>query len=218
MAEVLSETPVAMTRTEGPGSTSIGNLLADVMRDAVGADAALHNKTGIRADLPAGTLTMRHAYQVSPFPNNIVVIELTGEQLERVLEYTFADVYYSVEVSGLLVCADMARPSGDRVVMLDVAGAPVDPARVYRVATNSFLAAGGDGHTVLATARGRRDSGTGMRDALVARLKRQRAVAADASPRVHVATADRKCLGPGAPADPAPAAPRAMSPARPTRP
>ena len=46
--------------------------------------------------------------------------------------------------------ADLDRPAGERVVDVSIGGAPLDPAKVYVVATNDFMARGGDGYDVLA--------------------------------------------------------------------
>ena len=53
-------------------------------------------------------------------------------------------------VSGLTVEFDPARPAGSRILSIKVGGAALDPNRIYRTATNDFLARGGDGYAMFA--------------------------------------------------------------------
>ncbi len=48
---------------------------------------------------------------------------------------------------------DPKQPVGSRVVAVNVGGAPLDPAKQYKVATNDFLVRGGDGYTTLGRGR-----------------------------------------------------------------
>jgi 2',3'-cyclic-nucleotide 2'-phosphodiesterase (5'-nucleotidase family) len=52
-------------------------------------------------------------------------------------------------VSGLTVSYDPAKPAGGRVVAVTVGGAPLDPAKTYTLATNDYMAGGGDGYAAL---------------------------------------------------------------------
>jgi 5'-nucleotidase len=66
-----------------------------------------------------------------------------------------------VQTSGLRGTYDLAKPEGQRLVSVTVGGRPLEDARVYRVATNSFVAEGGDLYkTFLATRP--RDSGRSL--------------------------------------------------------
>jgi 5'-nucleotidase len=123
-----------------------------------GAQIALMNPGGIRADLAAGPVTFAEAFTVQPFGNNLVTMTLTGAQIERVLEQ---QVWPSdtpdgssriLQVSnGFAYTWDPARPAGDRVdpATITLNGAPLVPTTSYRVTVNNFLADGGDGFTVL---------------------------------------------------------------------
>jgi 5'-nucleotidase len=124
----------------------LGNLIADALREAAGADVGVMNPGGIRADLPGGPLTFGHVYQVLPFDNTVAVLTLTGAELRRLLELANASERGSVfPVSGLEVT--LARcPGPGRLQDVRLAGgAPLEPGRQYRVALPDFLARGGDG-------------------------------------------------------------------------
>jgi len=73
------------------------------------------------------------------------------------------------QVSGLRYEYDPERPRGDRVVAVSLAdGSPLDPARVYRVGCNNFMATGGDENAALSGGRNRSDTGRNVRDAIEA--------------------------------------------------
>ncbi|HEX7631670.1 MAG TPA: bifunctional UDP-sugar hydrolase/5'-nucleotidase [Lacunisphaera sp.] len=131
----------------------LGSLITDMMRERSGADVAITNAGGLRADLPEGPLDRGHALDAFPFLNNSVTLELAGRDLKGVLEQGFSLKAGMVQVSGLKAVYDMKRPSGARLIELSVGGKPAEDDKVYKVTTNSFLAEGGDGY--LAFKKGR---------------------------------------------------------------
>lgn len=136
------------------GEAAIGNLIADAMRAATGADVAITNGGGIRAakQYAAGTrLTRRDVLSELPFGNRTVVVKVTGAVIRAALENGFSTIGGRFpQVSGLTVVAERGRPSGSRVVSITVAGAPLDEAKTYSLATNDFMLKGGDGYGMLA--------------------------------------------------------------------
>ena len=147
----------AMVRTR---ETAIGNLVTDAMRDAVGADVALTNGGGIRANKiypPGAKLTRRDILSELPFGNRTVLLELTGRGLRAALENGFSAIEKRSgrfpQVSGMQVLYDPDRPPGERVVEIRRDGATLDPEATYTVATSDFIARGGDGYRALADGR-----------------------------------------------------------------
>jgi 2',3'-cyclic-nucleotide 2'-phosphodiesterase (5'-nucleotidase family) len=135
---------------------AIGDLIADAMRAAGRADAALMNGGGIRGGkiyAPGTTLTRRDILAELPFDNRVVTLETSGATLRRAIENGLSQLPAPsgrfLHVSGMAVEADAQRPSGSRVLSIKVGGAPLDDNKSYRVATNDFLARGGDGYTML---------------------------------------------------------------------
>ncbi|MEO3433133.1 5'-nucleotidase C-terminal domain-containing protein [Inquilinus sp. CAU 1745] len=153
-----TETPLDSRRATIRGEeAAIGNLIADAIRDAVDAEVGLTNGGGIRADreYAAGTvLTRRDIQSELPFGNKTVKLEVTGEQIVEALENGFSQVEEGAgrfpHVSGMTVTADLSQPPGDRVVEVLVDGQPIDPDATYTMATNDYMASGGDGYTALA--------------------------------------------------------------------
>lgn len=150
----------ARTATVRTRESAIGNLVADAIRAATEADCAITNGGGLRggAVIAAGaTITRRDVLSLLPFGNTTVLVSITGADLRAALENGFSRIDGHggrfPQVSGLTVEADPAMPEGARVLKVEVAGAPLDEARRYTVASNNFMLAGGDGYGMLARGR-----------------------------------------------------------------
>jgi len=163
-AEVIGDASVALHRRR-PEST-IGDFICDAMRADLGADIAMQNPGGMRADLDAGPITRGDIYAVMPFDNTIVMLELSGEQVKLALEQALRGSRVT-QVSGIHYVVDAKRPALDRVVTLTLPdGQPLDPKRTYKVAVNNFMASGGDQYDVLGQGAGRNDTGRLIRDSM----------------------------------------------------
>jgi 5'-nucleotidase len=167
-AEVVGSVAVELTRAqEDPldgAESTLGNVIADAQfaatDDEQGAVAAFMNPGGVRADLGAGEVTYEEAFTVQPFANNLVTLDLTGAQLNCLLEqqyqvgrvlYVSDSVRYQVDPAGTPAAAGADPCTGTRVPdgSVQIGGAPVTADATYRVTVNNFLAGGGDGFSVL---------------------------------------------------------------------
>ncbi len=203
-AEVLGQVEAPFNRaklsngtTENRGGEStLGNLVAEVQRWATdtpetgSAQIAFMNPGGLRQDM-AGTVngdardvTYRAAAVVQPFANTLVNMDLTGAQIETVLEqqwqrdsggnvptrpflrlgasegFTYTYVETPVTVNGV-------DTFGGEVTGMWLDGEPIDPAATYSVTVNSFLASGGDNFREFANGTGRADTGKVDLEAMV---------------------------------------------------
>ena len=136
--------------------SSMGNLIADAMRAATGADVAIMNGGGIRADrtYDAGVqLTRRDILSELPFGNLTMVTELPGSQILLALENGVSQVEKGAgrfpQVSGMAYVYDPAAEPGKRIVSVTVGDAALDPAKTYKVAVNDYILGGGDGYAAL---------------------------------------------------------------------
>ena len=136
--------------------TAIGNLIADAIRAATGAQLAITNAGGIRANkqYPAGhKLTRRDVLSELPFGNATSMVEITGKDVKDAIENGLRDAPQGSGrfpvVSGLTFEADLKQPQGSRVTSVKVDGKEIDLAGKYTVATNNFMLTGGDGYTAL---------------------------------------------------------------------
>lgn len=145
--------------------TNLGNLIADGMLDKaselVGATIAITNGGGIRASIDQGDITLGEVLTVMPFGNTLVTLDMTGEQILAALENGVAQVENQKgqfpHVAGMKFTYDSSKPAGQRVVRVEVKTKegykPLDPKAVYRVATNQFMADGGDSYASMKEAQ-----------------------------------------------------------------
>ena len=146
--------------------TALGNLIADAQLHAAqqvapGTVMAIQNSGGIREAIGRGDVSVGDLIAVQPFGNRLTLLDVTGAELRETFELALANAPDEsggfLQVSaGVELVYDSRKPPGERVISLKIAqeGAmqAVDPERTYTIATNSFTAAGGDGHTVLGAA------------------------------------------------------------------
>jgi len=129
----------------------IGNMIGDAFveygqKQGWRTDVAFYNAAGVRAPLKAGPVSYGQLYSVLPFENTIVSVDLTGAQLKGVLEDA-SGIAGRLQIGGGRWVYQFTNAAGQRVLEATVAGAPLDPSRVYHVATIDYLLLGGDGHT-----------------------------------------------------------------------
>ncbi len=137
------------------GETNMGNLVTNAMLEESGADVAITNGGGIRSSIDAGYITKGDIITVLPFGNYIITKEVTGAIILEALEYgtsSYPDASGKFpHVGGMTFSIDLSKPVGNRIVNLLVNGEPIDLEDTYILATNDFMAAGGDGYTMLMT-------------------------------------------------------------------
>lgn len=139
------ERPVERTEAETFGGESrVGNFVADAYRRAADADVGLQNSGGIRTGDPlTGEVTVADLVSVVPFEEPVVVAEVTGAELLDVFREMSGAVvdfgepdWWHGHVSGATVVWDDAA---DELIEASVDGDPVDPERLYTVATAEYL-------------------------------------------------------------------------------
>ena len=148
--------------------STMGDLIADAMRAATGADIAIMNGGGIRADrtYDAGArLTRRDILTELPFGNVTQLTEIPGSQVLAALENGVSLVDKGAgrfpQVSGLTFVYDPKAEAGKRVSQVMVAGAALEAAKLYKVAVNDYMLGGGDGFSALGGGRLINDTGAG---------------------------------------------------------
>ncbi|WP_299526088.1 5'-nucleotidase C-terminal domain-containing protein [Winogradskyella sp.] len=147
---VISYAPATYSKSDGQLNTAIGNLMADAVysesnpifnkRTGKNIDFVLLNHGGIRSIISEGHIKMRTAYEVMPFENSVVVVELKGTQISKMLSY--------------LARAKRAHPVSKHIqITLDenfevkkalINNKPISEGKTYYLATNDYLYNGGD--------------------------------------------------------------------------
>ncbi len=155
--QVLGTATDDIQRTESPsGESELGNLIADAQRAATGTDVAFMNPGGIRADLAAGDVTWGDLFTIQPFNNDLVSMNLTGQQIVTLLNQQWAGQPYAriTKSSGITYNWDgkgTVDYLDDEVIVssIKIGANPIDLNATYSVTVNSFMAAGGDNFSVL---------------------------------------------------------------------
>ena len=121
--------------------STMGAWATGVLVETTGADVALYNSGGLRADLPSGVVTRRSLYQIFPFGNEVVTFEVTGDELTSlVLANCFREMEGRswMQISGVQV-EWRVRLGSPEILSLQVGGDSIDPDATYVIATNSYM-------------------------------------------------------------------------------
>lgn len=147
--EVIGTTAAALTRTQAGtpfGESYLGNWAADVVKNKVSADVGVANNGGLRCDIAAGNITVGNIFTFMPFDNEINVVTMTKAQLKVVLEQAFMDGGKGIQISGIKVKYDAAKPTMNRVTEITREnGTAISDTEKLKVAGPDFVLTGGDG-------------------------------------------------------------------------
>ena len=124
--------------------SDVGNLFADAFVDASGADIGFVHGGSLRKDLPAGDVRVVDILDTYPFVDDLIVKEMSGDQIRRALEQSLTLERGLLQLSGLELRYDLTRPEGQRIISLERNGKPVVDGDRFTVAAPGFLAEGGD--------------------------------------------------------------------------
>ena len=188
---VFAKTEITLNGEKAPGNrteeTNLGDLITDALVWGAGqqgetVDAAITNGGGIRATIEAGDITKKDINTVLPFGNTLSIIKITGAELLEVLEASTFCTPEAIggfpQVSGIEFTLDttkaydqgeeypgttyFAPKTINRVTISTVGGKAFDPAATYTIATNDFMASGGDTYYRFVNATANYDLGLPM--------------------------------------------------------
>lgn len=133
--------------------TNLSKLVCEAITAGSGAQFTILNGGGIRASLSAGNVTLGDINNVLPFTNTVSVCEITGNEVYEALEFGYSllpETAGGFAQSDLIVIYSSFAEVGNRIkrVFLPDGTPIVKDDTVYHVATNDFMAAGGDGYTM----------------------------------------------------------------------
>jgi 2',3'-cyclic-nucleotide 2'-phosphodiesterase (5'-nucleotidase family) len=137
---------LATAETPFEAREELGCMMCDAFMSETGADIAVENPGGVRLDShPAGDITVRDVLEMDPFNNNAVILNLTGEEILRMLTSYCNNILVSFPYVGGMKCEltlDKVNPSRIKSVqLLTPNGKKLDMKRKYRVATNNYITA-----------------------------------------------------------------------------
>ena len=150
LKQVIGKTEVFLVGTRSSvrsdNETNLGRLIAYNMAEGSGSDIAIINGGAIRGSIKGGEITSNDVYTALPFPNTVAKMNLSGEYILAVLQRG-ADLEPGsggkLQTFGLTYTIDAGKVRIDKI-----RDQPFDLGKIYSVATNDFLAAGGDGYKV----------------------------------------------------------------------
>jgi len=153
MDSILAYSPKSLSKKDGDYNTAIGNFMADAVlelanpiftkRTGYPFDAVLLNAGGIRSTLNEGPVTTRTAYNLMPFENEIVVVELSGLQIKEMLDYLESGAAHPIAGMQITLGSD------DKVSAATINGKEIRDNETYFIATSDYLQNGGDNMTFL---------------------------------------------------------------------
>jgi 2',3'-cyclic-nucleotide 2'-phosphodiesterase (5'-nucleotidase family) len=136
------------------GETNLGNLITNAILEATEADVVITNGGGIRASIDVGDITKGEVITVLPFGNYVVVKTVKGSDILAALEHGVSQ--YPApnggfpHVAGIRFAFDPSKEAGSRITKAEIKGEALVPDKEYALATNDFMAVGGDNYTMLA--------------------------------------------------------------------
>lgn len=168
----LAYAPYSITKTDGVFNTTAGNLMADIVlaqtepifkqRTGQSIDFVLLNHGGIRSSISKGNITARTAYEVMPFENTVVVVELKGETIQKMIDYLIKSKR-AHPVSGIQLVLNKDRS----VSSFSIGNLPIDSKKSYFVATSDYLVTGGDNMDFFTEALSKTETDYKIRNAMI---------------------------------------------------
>jgi 5'-nucleotidase len=189
---------------------TMGNVITDAMRADTGAQIAIMNGGGIRADIDEGEVTVGEVFTVLPFGNTVATFDLTGADVIAALENGVSRIALNEngqverdgasgrfpQVSGIRFSYDPNLEAGSRIVSVEVLGdngeyTPIDPAATYSIVSNNFMRQGGDSYSVfLENGMNVYDFGSPLNDVVVNYMIANSPVVAEIEGRITVVNAE----------------------------
>ncbi len=149
MNETIGRTNIYISRQGDDAQSLIGNLVCEAMIAYTGADFAFLNLGGTRSELQKGPISYRNVFDVMPFDNQVVVMEVDGAFLKDIIELRVSGSRHGLRVAGVNVVYNRSRKDFDRVTKLLIGGELWEKDKIYRITTSDFLLQGNAGLAML---------------------------------------------------------------------
>ncbi|MFY8187215.1 MAG: 5'-nucleotidase C-terminal domain-containing protein [Flavobacterium sp.] len=191
MDSVLAFAPITLEKAKGKWQSNIGNMMADAcllygnkvfqQRFQKEIDICLLNSGGIRNIIPQGNITTRTAFEVMPFENSLVVMELTGAQIKEMIQLFLADKKPH-PLSGI----QLEINADDQLLSAKINGQNIENEHYYFIATSDYLANGGDNMTFFLKAKNQFPLDYKIRNILIDYFKDNDTISAKTDERIIV--------------------------------
>lgn len=155
-SEIVGYTAIDLTHERFTDKVSpLGEKVCKFMADSAGVEIGIANGGGIRVPIDQGVITMGKLWEMLPFDNFLVTMNLKGSTIKGLLEHGIANKEFGmIEYSGLVVDYDATKEKGSKVKSIKLLnGQDLDMNKTYKIVTNDFMlnidnyAKGGDGYS-----------------------------------------------------------------------
>lgn len=178
LGEVIGEAAGEFTHNSKVDNvTLLGRWSSEVMKEKTGVQVAIQNGGGLRRTLEKGTITMGDLYEIMPFDNQLVTMELKGSDLKKAIDHgIFNPEVGNGQFAGLIVEFNKDAEFENRITKISLEdGTPIDMEAYYTVVTNDFLLTGGDKYD-FKNAKNVVDTFIPIRDVLVEAIKEAKVI------------------------------------------
>lgn len=171
MNTVIGTSDIMMTRSRQHPETLLGNFFADILlHEGQKHDAdiafSVATKDGVRIDLPKGDITRGMIFELMPFENKLVILEISGEEVSQLA--AFIAQSGGQPVSGLTMEINQGN-----AINVSIAGQPVVAGKTYKLVTYDYLANGGDRIQGLDKPLLREDLPVNVRESIISYVQEQ---------------------------------------------
>ena len=173
----ISYSPETYKKNDGELNSTLSNMFADAtyeMSNPVfnkmsgqNIDIVLLNNGGIRSIISKGNISEKTAFELMPFENSIVVLELSGLSIIKMIDY-LRKVKLQHPIKGLQITLN----NDYSVNEVNINGVNIEKEKKYYVATTDYLLEGGDKMYFLAETTKTTDINYKMRDILIDYFKK----------------------------------------------
>lgn len=178
--KVLGQASDTFTHSKTDDVSVLGRWVCETMAKKAGTQIAIQNGGGLRRDIPSGDITYGTLYEVMPFDNTLVTMDLLGSDILKNIEYgTENTTIGNASYSGLNVSYDSSKEAGSKVQSISLSdGTPLVMDKYYSVVINDFMYPTGDNFD-FTNAKNVVDTFVPIRDVLVDEIKSAKTIVAN---------------------------------------
>ncbi|BDR67774.1 multifunctional 2',3'-cyclic-nucleotide 2'-phosphodiesterase/5'-nucleotidase/3'-nucleotidase [Clostridium tetani] len=178
--EVVGHTKKDLPHERFEGPSLLGEWVCEAMAKTTKSQIAITNGGGLRCPINKGDITVGILYQLMPFDNTLVTMEVKGSDIKKIVENGIGNESIGwAAISGLKVKYDLKQPFGNRIHDIKLSdGKEIDMNKYYTLVTNDFMSEGGDNFD-FTSAKNKVDTNLPIRDALIKELRDVKTISVD---------------------------------------
>jgi 5'-nucleotidase / UDP-sugar diphosphatase len=184
--QVVGESLVFMDGERGRiryEETNLGDFVSDVMREYTGSDAACINAGSLRSSLDKGPVTIEGIFKVMPYPNEIIVVKLSGADILEALNRSVQGTREDEDGGFLHVSGIKFKIKIKKAEEIVIGGAALDPEKIYSITITDFMYSGGDGYKIFVNKTATK-TGLPLRELLVDTIRKKGKISAEVEGRI----------------------------------